>query len=126
MYRLVVLLVLVLLFSGCSSFKVVSPQPLVQQPILTQPTYQGITQYDYKAGPPDQHIPVPGVIPDSGKDTYHPDNYPTLDSYFPQVDSPTHHFYANMGGGGGGYYYNPPVVTSTQFWTGNATVVVEQ
>ena len=55
MKLLAVIISLLILTAGCVSGKkaeqpVVQPQPIV----VEQPTYQGITQYDYKAGKPDE------------------------------------------------------------------------
>ena len=41
---------------GCACASEPPEIPIVQ-PVIEKPTYQGVTQYDYKAGPPDEHAP---------------------------------------------------------------------
>jgi hypothetical protein len=111
------LILVILVAAGCVTEK---PQPAVQ-PIPEQVPWNGVTQYDYKAGAPDQHTPIISENTSDQGGYTHP-SYPSLDSYFPQVYNP-HHFEV---GGGGGSYFTPPIYpTYTTFWTGSATVTVQ-
>ena len=117
--RLLIILAILLSAVGCATE---NPQPAVQ-PVIEQPTYQGQTQYDYKAGAPNEYsnqtvenvtsestYPVPQLI--------HPWSY-----YFPEVYNP-HHF--ESGSGGSGYSYSPPqTLPSVVFWQGSTTVTVQ-
>ena len=118
--RLLTILVILLVATGCVSEK---PQPVVQ-PIPEQVPWNGVTQYDYKAGAPDEHTPV-AVENTTNQGGYTNPSYPSLDSYFPEKYNP-HHFEVYGGGGGySGYYYTPPASTPQTFWTGSATITVQ-
>jgi hypothetical protein len=118
--RLLLILV-ILVAAGCVTEK---PQPAVQ-PIPEPIKWNGVTQYDYKAGAPNDYTPkAPEPNSNSG---YTNSTYPSLDSYFPEVYNP-HHFDVGGGGGGSSYYYAPitPISpTPATFWTGSATVMVQ-
>jgi hypothetical protein len=73
--RLAVVLAILLFTVGCSCGFEKKAQPTVQpQPVVEQPTYQGVTQYDYKAGAPDELTnPVRDYNnPDSNADSGNP------------------------------------------------------
>jgi len=103
MKLLAVIMSLLILTTGCVAGE--AAQPVVQpQVTVEQPTYQGITQYDYKAGPP-EYV----------EDTVQTDN--TTPSAPIEPEQPQSAFslpYLNITGGGGGggywppYYYTPP------------------
>ena len=96
--------VILLCAVGCL---VSTEQPTVQMPVIEVPTYNGVTQYDYKAGAPNDYS-VQGT--DSITTTVNPYLVPepsyTWDYYFPPKLNT--HYTPWMGGwGGGGYYYVP-------------------
>ena len=114
--RLLLILV-ILVATGCVSNK---PQPVVQ-PVIEQVPWNGVTQYDYKAGAPDQHTPPTTTQTPTG--SYTPPSYPSLESYFPEKYNP-HHFDIGGGSGGGGGY--APIIPTTHiFWTGTASITVQ-
>lgn len=110
-------MVMLLCTVGCSQ----SIQPTVQ-PVLEIPTYNGVTQYDYKAGAPDIHTPQPAP------ETYAVNPYlnkapeKNLGDYFPEKPS-TH--YTPWMNGWGGYFYSNPIPVYTVFWSGSATITVQ-
>jgi len=66
--RLMAVLILLLLATGCNLFETQQSQPVVQpQPVIQQPT-DYITQYDYKAGPIPSYNNNPTPQPDPNKD----------------------------------------------------------
>ena len=96
--RLAVVLIALLFTVGCSCGE--QRQPAVQpQPIIEQPTYQGETQYDYKAGAPDDLTnPVQDTNnPDSGADSGYPQPAVTVSGG------------GSSGGWSGGHSYTQPV-----------------
>jgi len=104
MKLLAVIMSLLILATGCVAGE--AAQPVVQpQVTVEQPTYQGTTQYDYKAGPP-EYV----------EDTAQTDNT-TQGGAIAESEPPQSAFslpYLNITGGGGGggywppYYYTPP------------------
>ena len=104
MKLLAVIMSLLILATGCVAGE--TAQPVVQpQVTVEQPTYQGITQYDYKAGPP-EYV----------EDTVQADNTTPsgaiAETEPPQSTSSLPYYLITGGGGGGGYwppyYYTPP------------------
>lgn len=105
MKLLAVIMSLLILTTGCVAGE--AAQPVVQpQVTVEQPTYQGITQYDYKAGPPEyvEDTPQADNITPSGA---------IAESEPPPQPAFSLPYYLITGGGGGGgywppYYYTPP------------------
>ena len=119
--RLLIILVILLATAGC---RAKMPEPAVI-PVIEQ-QWNGVTQYDYKAGPPNEYN-NPVV---NNEETVNPYLVPQgLDwsKYFPKLpDAPST---GQTSGGGGGWYYNPPYVPPapiyTVFWSGSAAVTVQ-
>jgi len=103
MKLLAVIMSLLILTTGCVAGE--AAQPVVQpQVTVEQPTYQGITQYDYKAGPPEY------VEPTQTDNTTPSGTIAESEPLQPTFSLP---YYLITGGGGGGgywppYYYTPP------------------
>jgi hypothetical protein len=96
--RLMAVLILLLLTVGCSCGDEL-PTPTVQpQPVVEQPTYQGETQYDYKAGAPDVL-----TNPEKPIDTTDRDLAPITPQPATVTTSST-----SSSGGWQPYYYYPP------------------
>jgi hypothetical protein len=113
--RLLIILVILFAAVGCAK-----PQPTVQPIVEPLPQWNGVTQYDYKAGAPNElSAPTEQLEIESTSPTelMHPWSY-----YFPEVYNP-HHFETPSGGSGGGSYYVAP--TYTVFWNGSATVTIQ-
>jgi|GEM_PF-6945518 hypothetical protein len=109
MKLLAVIMSLLILTTGCVAGE--SAQPVVQpQVTVEQPTYQGITQYDYKAGAPGYTI-VDNTI-QSADGTVQTDNTTQATPTVPSQPASSLPYLITGGGGGGGYwppyYYTPP------------------
>ena len=124
------LLLVVLVIGLCTVGCLVSTEQPVVQPVLEVPTYNGVTQYDYKAGAPNDYS-----VSETNNDTATvnpyliPEPSYSWEYYFPQ--KPNIH-YTPWAGGSRGYYYAfsiPPEVpvpppVSVVFWSGSAVVTV--
>jgi hypothetical protein len=106
-----VTLTILLLTVGCSCEP--APQPTVQpQPVLEIPTYQGETQYDYKAGAPDvltnPEIPIETI------------------EYAPVTPPPAPEYsgHNNPDGSWYRYYYTPPAPIRVEIYGGTVAVNV--
>ena len=127
MNRLIVVLLVTVLMLGSAGCLVDSAAPVVQ-PVLEVST-TGVTQYDYKAGPPGVYnvAPVDNTVT---VNTYLVPHYEGIADNFTwtRVAPVYHHvdYYGNWGWVGS--YYNPaplvPVVGQV-FWTGSAVVTVQ-
>jgi hypothetical protein len=114
--RLLIILVILLAAVGCAK-----SQPTVQSIVEPLPQWNGVTQYDYKAGAPNE-LSAPTEQPEientSPTELMHPWSY-----YFPEVYNP-HHF-ETPSGGSGYSYYQPQPLPSVIFWQGSATITIQ-
>jgi hypothetical protein len=109
--RLLVVLIGLVFTVGCACGSEVPVVPVVQ-PVIEQPTYQGVTQYDYKAGAPNEHAP-------NLRDTSH-------DYIAPVGVSEPSQTYNFSGGGsswGGSWNYSPTPV-KVIIMSGTVTITV--
>jgi hypothetical protein len=114
--RLLIILVILLAAVGCRA-KTLEPAVI---PVIEQPTYQGVTQYDYKAGPPNVYT-NPAVNNTESVNPYLVQQGLDWSKYFPKLpDAPST---GTTSGRGGGWYYAPPA--RVVFWSGSATVTVQ-
>jgi hypothetical protein len=109
--RLVIVLAILVSAVGCSMFETKQPAPIVQ-PVIEQPTYQGVTQYDYKAGAPDEYT----AQPDTPESTPNPYLTPTVYEPIPTASGGS----SSTGWAGGSYYYTP--VVKILIWQGTGTL----
>lgn len=111
------LLVLVILLAGLGCAKRPSQAAVPSIPEVQQST-TGVTQYDYKAGRPDE-VKAPSAARVDSVNPYLIPQYIDMEKYFPKMpDAPS----TGITTGGGSYvpFYQPVV-----FWNGTATVTVQ-
>jgi hypothetical protein len=122
--RWLAVLIVVILTVGFGCLRPPEPtvQPPIPQPVIQQQGWDGVTQYDYKAGAPNVYPTPPSTVNETTVNPYLITiHYPSIAEWlalrFPITVAPETMWMP--------YYppYIPPVVT-TIIWTGNVTITV--